>query len=358
MLSDGRLSEIPPVSKVMPLPTRATRGTAPAGDYRSRTSRGGRDEPRPTARSPPQPSVGEPVLVPDLHVHPVGQDGPGDLGELGGSEAVGGAGDEVACHVLGAGVDRRPLDGPLGGVEVGDGGEERDRPRAHVGGAATGRRRSGTPRAAHPRPRLGRHRGPTERARRGRDGAAAWRERAGPPTRGRDGRRSPTTRRAGRARPASRVPAEARSGEVQELAEPCRGRRRREVPRSGRAPRGPRRSPARRRRRGRPARPAHRRRGRRRHRWSRARRAVGWATPLQGSGDGPSLIQRPPPRLRPVSADDTRTRILDAALRPDPAAGHRPHLARGRRRRGRGVPPDRLPPRRQPRGPAHRTGPA
>ena len=52
MLSPG-LRFRPPESKVMPLPTRARWCLAPRGAYASRTSRGGREEPPPTARMPP-----------------------------------------------------------------------------------------------------------------------------------------------------------------------------------------------------------------------------------------------------------------------------------------------------------------
>ena len=53
MLAAG-LMEMPPVSKVMPLPTRATCEVAPRGAYVMRTRRGGRDEPLPTPKIPPQ----------------------------------------------------------------------------------------------------------------------------------------------------------------------------------------------------------------------------------------------------------------------------------------------------------------
>ena len=55
MLAAG-LMEMPPVSKVMPLPTRARCRVAPSGAYSSRVSRGAWAEPWPTARMPPQPS--------------------------------------------------------------------------------------------------------------------------------------------------------------------------------------------------------------------------------------------------------------------------------------------------------------
>ena len=47
------LIEIPPVSNVMPLPTSATFFVASGWVWRSRTRRGGRDEPVPTPRTPP-----------------------------------------------------------------------------------------------------------------------------------------------------------------------------------------------------------------------------------------------------------------------------------------------------------------
>src|SRR4051795_3813272 len=50
------LSEMPPESYVMPLPTRATVPTALRGEYSSFTSRGGSTEPWLTPRSPPRPS--------------------------------------------------------------------------------------------------------------------------------------------------------------------------------------------------------------------------------------------------------------------------------------------------------------
>jgi hypothetical protein len=57
MLAAG-LIEMPPVSNVMPLPTRATeaRGESPP-DQRSRTSRGLREEPWPTPSTPPYPAA-------------------------------------------------------------------------------------------------------------------------------------------------------------------------------------------------------------------------------------------------------------------------------------------------------------
>ena len=58
MPSAGLMSS-PPVSKVMPLPTRTTRGVfavAPSGSQSSWTSRGGVAEPAPTASRPPKPS--------------------------------------------------------------------------------------------------------------------------------------------------------------------------------------------------------------------------------------------------------------------------------------------------------------
>ena len=50
-------SEMPPVSKVMPLPTSAMCAAASAGACSMRTSRGGREEPWPIARMPPKPSA-------------------------------------------------------------------------------------------------------------------------------------------------------------------------------------------------------------------------------------------------------------------------------------------------------------
>ena len=47
------LIEMPPESKVMPLPTSATVARGLAGVWLSRTSRGGRVEPDPTPRIPP-----------------------------------------------------------------------------------------------------------------------------------------------------------------------------------------------------------------------------------------------------------------------------------------------------------------
>ncbi len=52
MLAAG-LIEMPPVSKVMPLPTSARCVVAPSGEYARRVSRGGLAEPMPTARMPP-----------------------------------------------------------------------------------------------------------------------------------------------------------------------------------------------------------------------------------------------------------------------------------------------------------------
>src|SRR5699024_12747749 len=49
------LSEIPPVSKVMPLPTRATDFLAFLGFQLKRTRRGPRAEPWPTDKMPPKP---------------------------------------------------------------------------------------------------------------------------------------------------------------------------------------------------------------------------------------------------------------------------------------------------------------
>ncbi len=50
----GGLSESPPESNVMPLPTNTTRLVRPArGAYSSRTSRGGCTEPWPTPTMPP-----------------------------------------------------------------------------------------------------------------------------------------------------------------------------------------------------------------------------------------------------------------------------------------------------------------
>ena len=50
------LMEMPPVSKVMPLPTRAILAVALAGEYSTFTRRGCRVEPLPTPRMPPKPS--------------------------------------------------------------------------------------------------------------------------------------------------------------------------------------------------------------------------------------------------------------------------------------------------------------
>ncbi|CAB4590450.1 unannotated protein [freshwater metagenome] len=49
------LIDNPPVSNVMPLPTSAMCRFAPFGEYRTITSRGGRDEPAPIPRMPPYP---------------------------------------------------------------------------------------------------------------------------------------------------------------------------------------------------------------------------------------------------------------------------------------------------------------
>ena len=49
----GGLSERPPESNVMPLPTNATVRVASGCVYDSRTSRGGRVDPWPTPMSPP-----------------------------------------------------------------------------------------------------------------------------------------------------------------------------------------------------------------------------------------------------------------------------------------------------------------
>ena len=49
----GGLSDRPPESKVMPLPTNTTVLVACGGAYSSRTSRGGFTEPWPTPRMPP-----------------------------------------------------------------------------------------------------------------------------------------------------------------------------------------------------------------------------------------------------------------------------------------------------------------
>ena len=51
----GCLRDRPPESKVMPLPTRATRERARRGAQVTRTRRGGRAEPRPTPTMPPKP---------------------------------------------------------------------------------------------------------------------------------------------------------------------------------------------------------------------------------------------------------------------------------------------------------------
>ena len=49
----GGLSDRPPESNVMPLPTNATVCVASGCVYASRTSRGGRTEPMPTPTMPP-----------------------------------------------------------------------------------------------------------------------------------------------------------------------------------------------------------------------------------------------------------------------------------------------------------------
>ena len=51
------LIDRPPVSNVMPLPTSSRCFAAPDGLYVISISRGGRDEPPPTARTPPKPCV-------------------------------------------------------------------------------------------------------------------------------------------------------------------------------------------------------------------------------------------------------------------------------------------------------------
>ena len=53
----GGLSERPPESKVIPLPTNATVLVASGCVYESRTSRGGRVEPMPTPMRPPYPAA-------------------------------------------------------------------------------------------------------------------------------------------------------------------------------------------------------------------------------------------------------------------------------------------------------------
>src|ERR1700677_5040165 len=52
----GGLSDRPPESKVIPLPTNATVLVASGCVYESRTSRGGREEPMPTPIRPPYPA--------------------------------------------------------------------------------------------------------------------------------------------------------------------------------------------------------------------------------------------------------------------------------------------------------------
>ena len=71
------LIEMPPVSKVMPLPTSTTCGRAPAaGCQRSSTRRGPLAEPPPTARIPPKPSAASRLGLADRRRQP-GQPGGG-----------------------------------------------------------------------------------------------------------------------------------------------------------------------------------------------------------------------------------------------------------------------------------------
>ena len=77
----GGLSDSPPESKVIPLPTRTTcrAPSDPSGRHSRRTRRGGRTEPAPTATRPPKPVARELRLVEHLD----GESGcSGDLGRL------------------------------------------------------------------------------------------------------------------------------------------------------------------------------------------------------------------------------------------------------------------------------------
>ena len=90
------LSERPPVSKVMPLPTSATWRVASAGEYSRRTRRGGRSEPCPTPRMPPYPPLAQRLLVEHLDRHGQLRDRRDRaLGEVGGAEPLGGRRDEI-----------------------------------------------------------------------------------------------------------------------------------------------------------------------------------------------------------------------------------------------------------------------
>ena len=74
---------MPPVSKVMPLPTSTTCGRAPAGRQASSTSRGPLAEPPPTARMPPKPSAASSAGLadPQPQVRTVGRGGGHLVGE-------------------------------------------------------------------------------------------------------------------------------------------------------------------------------------------------------------------------------------------------------------------------------------
>ena len=100
--SDG-LSEMPPVSNVMPLPTRTTCGSRSPrevlGAYVSSTSRGGRTEPMPTARIPPKPWAASSASSRTRTVTPCGVRRDGLVreprGRLGGRRGVGQLAGEV-----------------------------------------------------------------------------------------------------------------------------------------------------------------------------------------------------------------------------------------------------------------------
>ena len=95
-IDDGGLSDSPPESKVMPLPTSATDAAAPSGSHPTRTSRGGRTEPAPTPRMPPKPPSASAASSQTVEVAPASAAAcDGAVREHGGREVVRRCVDEV-----------------------------------------------------------------------------------------------------------------------------------------------------------------------------------------------------------------------------------------------------------------------
>ena len=126
------LSEMPPVSKVMPLPTSARCAVAPAGWYSRRVSRGGFARALAHGEDAAAAVADEVELVPDRH----GDRQAGDrVGRGGGQhrrrQRVGGRVDQVAGEVDGCGHRGDVLDGLL--LLGGGGGRQQDGDRVDRG---------------------------------------------------------------------------------------------------------------------------------------------------------------------------------------------------------------------------------